>query len=94
MLGARPSAVELEVPESGACLDVVGARQADARIPLVAVGGKVSDFLNARASRLVHAQVGEEAMEVRDLALAAEKPRDTAPMILEKHRSFHRLHDW
>ena len=31
----------------------------------------------------MHAQVREEAMDVADLALAAEKPRDATPMIFE-----------
>ena len=52
VLSVRLGAVELEVPKSRAGPDVVRARQADARIPLMAVGGKVSNLLNACASRL------------------------------------------
>ncbi|BBD03638.1 hypothetical protein YGS_C3P0161 (plasmid) [Sphingobium sp. YG1] len=52
----------------------------------MAVGSEVSNLLDACPSRLVHAEVGEEAMKVGNLALTAEKPRDPALMVFKKHR--------
>jgi hypothetical protein len=89
VLGVRHCAVELEVPKLSANLNVIGARQADTRIPLVAVGGEVPYLLDARATRLMHAEVGEEAMKVSYFPFAAEKPRNATLMVLKKHHLFH-----